>query len=94
MASDSAKIGLGVIAGFALAVAVLVLIRMHQQERQAAQAQFTSHNVVRDDQGRIQTVETLSGLPMGSQQRSVGPTQRAEPREEQQREQHQVPMRN
>lgn len=77
MASDSAKIGLGLVAGVVLVVAVLVLIRMHQQQTQ--QGQLTTYNVVRDDQGRIQSVDTLSGLPLeGGQQRpapqrQVGP---------------------
>lgn len=74
MADDSFMLSLGamVLAGVAV-LAVLYLISQQQQDS-GGQAQMTTYNVVRDDEGRIKSVDTLAGLPLDGQQQAQGRT--------------------
>lgn len=69
MADDAITFGSGLLLGI-VAVAVVLWLVKQQNEGGATSTgpQMNSYNVVRDPEGRIQSVETLSGLPLDGQQ--------------------------
>lgn len=71
---------IGFLSGAALVLLLIILIVNLDDRTSTQTAQMSSYNVVRDDQGRIQSVETLSGLPLeGTQTQQRARTQHEEP---------------
>lgn len=64
MADETMTFVVGLAIGIAVVAVLVMALRQREGQQQAA---LTTHNVVRDDEGRIKTVDTLSGLPMGAQ---------------------------
>ncbi|MFB6201081.1 MAG: hypothetical protein ABEI98_03630 [Halorhabdus sp.] len=61
----------GVVAGAGLAIGIVEVFGGPDVDTPFSQTaargpQLTTHTVVRDDQGRIETVETVQGLPLGA----------------------------
>lgn len=65
MDDDNKQILLGLAVGVAIVGAAYVVMQNRQQHpraRQRSDPALVQHNVIRDDQGRIQQVETFRGL--------------------------------
>jgi len=74
MADETLTFALGILGGAVLVLVLVAMLRQVTQQQQSQTAQMSTYNVVRDDAGRIQTVDTVSGLPLeGQPQRQIGP---------------------